>query len=787
MFRKSGIQYSNTFCGPWPDSWLYADRISIARYSTSDAKRWVTIKVNLLDSQKSPDHQYLLIKSIYTNLSNLDIQYSFEPYPSGNGLQNIRHIASIINAKCGTCIDLAIAFAGLCIGHELIPLVVVLDKHVLVAVSLKYSLRNWKRRPEAQLNAKNYFSSSDGQMVDLSRLRDLIDRGEYIAVECTGFSASKALSEVPEPRHPECDGRDSTFKMSFENAVAAGRRQIELALEPASSESFNNLDQRKHLFSMDIAIAQVGLNVRPYHIPEFNWSRQRSKLLRYALAVISILIFTAFITFWWYAGYKSSHEIAHTLSRDIVNEGMQVGTIDELISNVKPDVKTHLTNLLNDSFAGSSKQGNANELRARGYALSKAAIALAHLGDWNRVIAILGDSEVPSSPDYRAYLTQLIPFSKLDAHKLLDLVLSDKSSPAVRKELLQVLGHYDKETRKMLGLTSIAADLYENDDDPGIHGAAWWLLKNRQHNEGGIEAITAANERLAKLGAERLLTADKATGKLVPKDISKMHWFIGKRSKINFLYVPKDRSFIMGNMALNSLFSSSEYDDQMPLKVTIPHAFVISMTEITNAERKRAQHTFTIENGFASSVNWIEAATLCNRFSDLCRPNLTLCYIEAPGQKKPIKRLEEHLSISGFRLPTEAEWEYCARGGSLKTYCFGSDPAHINRYACWRNDTMSEIACFLPNGFGMFDVHGGLEEWCDDSASPSVKIPLTTLVDKGKVDDSSDWRLLCGGENFRSRRPEQLTVNQRNRQTTTSNNYGFRIVRTTNTFPPNDD
>ncbi|MEO2017004.1 MAG: SUMF1/EgtB/PvdO family nonheme iron enzyme [Fuerstiella sp.] len=74
---------------------------------------------------------------------------------------------------------------------------------------------------------------------------------------------------------------------------------------------------------------------------------------------------------------------------------------------------------------------------------------------------------------------------------------------------------------------------------------------------------------------------------------------------------------------------------------------------------------------------------------------------------------------NGYRLPTEAEWEYACRAGSTTTFSYGDEESLLDRYAVI-NSSRTElvgsklVGSKLPNGWGLFDVHGSVYKWCHD-------------------------------------------------------------------------
>ncbi len=255
----------------------------------------------------------------------------------------------------------------------------------------------------------------------------------------------------------------------------------------------------------------------------------------------------------------------------------------------------------------------------------------------------------------------------------------------------------------------------------------------------------------------------------------------GSRPDIPFVSIPGG-SFRMG--------SDWEYDDSNPDKgkglftdetpfrtVTIS-TFLMSSCEITQGWFRKVTgsspfHFAGDDNLPAEKVSWRDAASFCNALSDL--DGLDRCY--------DIHTAACDMAKNGYRLPTEAEWEYACRAGTVSVFSAGDsiDVDGIQSpsldiagwYYANSGVKTHPVGKKEPNAFGLFDMHGNVWEWTNDRYGPydpsGITNPIATLGGAGYVIRGGSWS--CFPYNCRSARRTWYDPEGR------YYGIGFRIVR----------
>jgi len=181
--------------------------------------------------------------------------------------------------------------------------------------------------------------------------------------------------------------------------------------------------------------------------------------------------------------------------------------------------------------------------------------------------------------------------------------------------------------------------------------------------------------------------------------------------------------FMMGSPASDE---DADHEEKPQHNVRIS-PFLLGVTEVTQSQHMAVMGTnpshFSKYGGGkdqvagqstdrhpVETVSWLDAIKYCNALS---KQDRLMPYYDIAGDNVRVPIIKG----PGYRLPTEAEWEYACRAGKESRYSFGDDQSEMRDYAwCVSNaaSTTHPVGEKRPNDFGLYDMHGNVWEWCWD-------------------------------------------------------------------------
>ena len=394
------------------------------------------------------------------------------------------------------------------------------------------------------------------------------------------------------------------------------------------------------------------------------------------------------------------------------------------------------------SVSSEAKDDEKDQLAKR---QARAAVALVRLEQGEKVWNLLRHSPDPSVRSYivnclkplgaepKALMTKLKALmTKLEgiAHDPVSIPKDGKSrmeailfhpETSERRALILALGKYnadDLSPTEREPLMTQLLEAYRNDPDSGIHGAAEWILRQWKQQE----KLQAANAELMK-----------------QKDRGHRRWFVNGQGQ-TFAVIKGPVEFRMGSPPTET---ERHAESEGPWRMRIPRRFAIAAKEVTVEQFQRflklgaiTIDRYPVSASFLGRSNpdpegpwtapdWYMAAYYCNWLSEqeglpkdqwCYRPNEAGAYAE--GMSIPADVLQR----TGYRLPTEAEWEFTCRAGAVTSRYYGNSINLLDAYARYRansKDHAWSCGSLLPNDLGLFDMLGNMCEWCQDSLDAS--------------------------------------------------------------------
>ena len=180
--------------------------------------------------------------------------------------------------------------------------------------------------------------------------------------------------------------------------------------------------------------------------------------------------------------------------------------------------------------------------------------------------------------------------------------------------------------------------------------------------------------------------------------------------------------------------------DESPVHRVWVDSFLMDKHEVVQEQFKKFQISdpshFKNPSGPLEQINWTDAAMYCNERS--LGEGLTPCYDE--------ETWDCNFAANGYRLPTEAEWEYACRAGTNSQYCFGDDARSLKDYAWFAANSSGKthpVGQKKANPWGLHDMYGNTAEWCNDFYSATYYAQAPQRNPRGPREGKE--RVLRGG------------------------------------------
>ncbi|MFT7582602.1 MAG: sulfatase activating formylglycine-generating enzyme, partial [Myxococcota bacterium] len=305
----------------------------------------------------------------------------------------------------------------------------------------------------------------------------------------------------------------------------------------------------------------------------------------------------------------------------------------------------------------------------------------------------------------------------------------------------------------------------------------WWT-RLQSADVATVQATVMAqvdSGTIAPVEAEAIRVAVEAHGLRIPRTALRPR----------LMLVPAGR-FLMGGAPDEF---GSKYVDRPQHPATLSQTFWVAATPVTRAQFSATlDRTLPTDDGHTprhpvGSMTWYDAVAYCNRLSTL--EGLEPAYV---GTGAAIQQIPES---HGYRLPTEAEWEYACRAGTQGTWWFGTDNSEEDRRLVnpnvWYLHTsprrIQPVGLLPANPWGLYDTHGNVGEWCQDWIELSESgyaegYPSADAVVDPRGPASGRDRILRGGSVNNTSWATRAASRHFSQPDFARVDVGFRVVRT---------
>ena len=359
-----------------------------------------------------------------------------------------------------------------------------------------------------------------------------------------------------------------------------------------------------------------------------------------------------------------------------------------------------------------------------------AAIKLYRAGQVKEVWPLLKLTEDPAA---RSYLIRDLGSSGAIAAPLFRQ-LTIETDISIRRAIILCLGGFDSSAvsaADQRSFTTYLLKLYRTDADPGIHSAIDWLLRY------GCQGL---NPRRLNWGQS--VTLATIDSELAGPRKNNSKWFCTKQGQ-TMAVIDGPVNYMMGTPGFEP--GRDKTNTEALHQEQVPRSFAIATKEVTVTQFQRfldanpaikelakmggnkdpsregewMQRLGLDDNAPQVFITWFEAAQYCNWLNaQEGIPEDQWCYPSIEEIKEGVTLPASYLHRTGYRMPTEAEWEYACRAGTTSTRSFGDAEELLPGYAWFSGNTFNQrpypVGQLKPNDFGLFDMYGNVWEWGQD-------------------------------------------------------------------------
>jgi serine/threonine protein kinase/formylglycine-generating enzyme required for sulfatase activity len=417
---------------------------------------------------------------------------------------------------------------------------------------------------------------------------------------------------------------------------------------------------------------------------------------------------------------------------------------------------------------------------------ANAAVALLRMGQAEKVWPLLRRTP-PDDPRLRSYLIHRLSPLGADAGGIFNR-FEEEPDITIRRALVLSLGEFSEEQLPADVRGSLLPrlkEIYGTEPDPGLHAGVEWLLRQwkqadwlKQMNEELAKNEKGRNQRIEAI--QQLVTRGK--------DKTPPQWYVDGEGH-TMVVIPGPVEFMMGSPPTEDGRDSVESQH----KRRIGRTYALAAKSVTVREFRRFLRDSNLEKRFDGGgqaaafmkkcspdedcpiilVDWYRAAEYCNWLSQKEGiPEDQWCYetngrklseekvsvlvsLLAPrhalaraanarylsfvlDQQPQVSALKKgYLGLRGYRLPTEAEMEYACRAGAVTSRYYGETEELLAEYGWYLNNSKERtwpVGGKKPNDLGMFDMHGNVHNWCQESYGGDYSVP----EGGGRMEDEED-------------------------------------------------